>query len=117
MSYFKPVLSPYFSVFTGLFLLNQLLEYLNSSFYLARAYLDDLLVVPIVLAVALSLLKWIYKNKNLTLDLSMVFTFFILISLLFEFILPRYSTAYTSDYLDVVCYAFGSVFFWFFQNK
>ena len=38
-------------------------------------------------------------------------------SVIFEFILPKFSLKYTADYYDVLCYGIGAILFYYHQKK
>lgn len=109
--YLKALRSPLFLSASVIFFLNQSLESLEFSHFLLRGYLDDLVVVPIILSIAVSLMRMVYKNENLKLDLGMIITSVVLLAILFELILPLYSPVYTNDLYDILCYTFGGVIY------
>lgn len=116
LSYFKPFTRLYFLLFTGLYLINQFIESKGVYNFYLSSYLDDLLVMPIILTVALVAMKIITRKPMFELDIVMLVMAFVLISLLFEVILPKYSPVYTKDYWDVVCYAIGTGVFYLFRR-
>ncbi len=115
--YLSPIFSIYFSIAILLFVISQLLQYFNSAPLFVSSYLDDIVVIPIILPIVQVLLRIIQKNQHYQLDFGMVLTTVLLLTIVFEIILPRYSTRYTSDYWDVFCYSLGALFYWKFQNK
>lgn len=117
LSYFKPFTRLYFLLYTGLYLINQFIESKGVYNYYLSSYLDDLLVMPIILTITLVAMKIITRKPMFELDIVMLVMAFLLISLLFEIILPRYKVIYTQDYWDIVCYAFGTGMFYLFRRK
>ena len=80
-------------------------------------YFADVLCLPILLSYTLLLLRYLKKNQFLYLNYQQILFTFFYTSILFEFILPKFSKRYTSDFFDVLAYAMGAVFFYFFQQK
>ena len=70
-------------------------------------YLADLLCIPLLLSTTLFVLRRIKKSPQLNLTPAMIFFTCAYVSFAFEFLLPRISTRYTSDILDVVAYFVG----------
>ena len=100
------------------FVANQIgmFDFLNSSF--VSSYLNDLLALPIILHLAIIPMKYIvYKNDEHTLGITNIIITFIAVSVVFEWLLPAQNKQYIADYLDVVCYATGSVWFYFAVDK
>jgi len=115
LKYFEALKNPLFLIASILFFLNQWLESADFSHFLMRRYLDDLLVVPVILPIAETLMRVVYRNEKLKLDLGMIITTVVLLAILFELILPMYSLTYTSDVYDVLCYAVGGTIYHFFN--
>ena len=85
---------------------------------LVRNYLNDFLIVPIVLYTSLQILKWSKNDKNYTLSLPIILYTCFLYSFLFEFIFPKYLARYTKDFIDVIVYfASGFVFYYLQKTK
>ena len=75
-------------------------------------YLNDFLIIPIVLFISLQVLKWSKNDKKYMLPLSIILYICFLYSLFFEFILPKYLARYTKDFIDVFLYfASGFLFY------
>jgi radical SAM superfamily enzyme YgiQ (UPF0313 family) len=116
MSVFK---NPYFISACLVFWLNQFLErVLNIFIPYVHAYLDDLLAMPVILGITLQVYRWIHPLKDgFTFSKTQVFVGWLYFSFLFEFLLPRWSSTYTADLLDVVCYGIGAIAFYKLINK
>lgn len=116
MSVFR---NPYFLVACFVFWLNQFLEKILGFYILfAHAYLDDLLAMPVVLGITLQVYRWIHPLKeNFTFSKAQVVVGWVYFSFLFEFLLPRWSSTYTADILDVLCYGIGAIIFHKLINK
>jgi uncharacterized membrane protein AbrB (regulator of aidB expression) len=75
--------------------------------YFFQCYFTDLLAIPLVLGATNFILKKYTSNPQHRLSVVKVLAACIYFSVLFEWILPAYSTQYTADTLDVVCYFIG----------
>ena len=80
-------------------------------------YLNDFLIIPIVLFLSLLVLRFTRSNLNFRLGLPIIIYVCVLYSLLFEFIFPNYLARYTKDYVDVILYFAGGFVFYNLQNK
>lgn len=104
-----------FSVITGSFI------YFSSYFNVqlprfVRHYVNDFLIIPIVLYISLQILKWSKNDKEYNLSLPIILYLCFLYSLLFEFIFPKYLARYTKDFIDVILY-FASGFLFYYLQK
>ncbi|WP_232834793.1 magnesium citrate secondary transporter [Pleomorphovibrio marinus] len=82
-----------------------------------HSYLDDLMAMPVILGVTLQVYRWIHPSRNLfVFTKTQIFVAFIYISLLFEVVLPWYSSTYIQDIWDVACYLAGAIYFHKFIN-
>jgi hypothetical protein len=84
---------------------------------LLNNYVTDFLFMPLLLLTTLWLTRLIKRKKQLVFSVPMLITVFIYVSFVFEYYLPQTSTVYTADYLDIVMYFFGTVFYYFLQKK
>ena len=107
----QPIYNWWYSIILSLFFLHQYLEYNEWSNRLMRSYFDDLLVLPIILPFTLVLIRLIFRNAQLKLGITLVVTALIMITLVFEFILPNYAEKYTKDYLDIIAYTIGGIIY------
>lgn len=83
-----------------------------------HSYLDDLLAIPVVLGITLQAFRWMNtKNKQLVFSRNQVVVGVVYFGLLFEGLLPAWSSTYVRDPLDLLCYCIGSVYFWVFINN
>ena len=102
-------LNPYFIICATLSLILLICEGLGISFpWLIKDYAGDLLSVPVVLTPTLFILRIFKRDKNLLLSKTMILFAFAYFVVLFEFILPSYSSRYTQDYMDIAMYAIGT---------
>ena len=81
-----------------------------------RFYLNDFLIIPIVLYISLQILKWSKNDKNYRLSFPIILYVCFLYSLFFEFIFPNYLARYTKDIIDVILYFTGGFVFYYLQK-
>lgn len=117
MKYIQPIYNKVYGLFLLLFGIHQLLENLKWSHWIIRSYFDDLLVLPIILPFTLTLLRILFKNAKLVLELPLIITAAIMLTIVFEFILPNYSNEYTRDYFDLLFYSLGGLMYWLYERK
>jgi hypothetical protein len=110
--------SPFFIVCTIIFLSHQLAEkVLGIHIYLLDSYLDCLLFFPIVLTLITIERRFFSKNIGYKLAVFEILTIGIILSILFEEIIPLFFSQFTKDYLDYIAYALGLLMFHFFINR
>lgn len=76
-------------------------------------YVNDLLVMPLVLWIVLAVLVEL-KGEKARLSWTMALSLFLYYSVFFEYYLPKVNPRYTSDLYDVLCYFIGTVVFMLF---
>ena len=95
-----------------------LFQYFNISLpKVINNYLNDFLIIPIVLYLSLCFLRWSRNNPNFTLKISIILYICCMYSVLFEFVFPKYLPRYTKDYLDILLYFSGGFIFYILQNN
>lgn len=80
-------------------------------------YLNDFLIIPIVLTISLYILRWSKNDKNYKIPLSIVLYSCFLYSFLFEYFLPKFHLRYTSDFIDVILYFASGIIFYILQKN
>ncbi|MEL7425219.1 MAG: hypothetical protein AAFN81_19690 [Bacteroidota bacterium] len=80
-----------------------------------HSYLDDILAMPLLLALWRWERNWWWAVSDLRKRELLLFT--LVVFCLFELILPKFSSAYTADWNDGLAYSAGSVLFWWCQPK
>lgn len=85
--------------------------------YIINNYVNDFLIIPIVLTICLFVLIRTRNNKNYKISLSIILYLCFLYSVLFEFIFPNYLARYTKDYIDILLYFAGGIVFYQLQKK
>ncbi|MBU3012780.1 hypothetical protein KO506_15305 [Polaribacter vadi] len=95
-----------------------LFQYFNISLpKITNNYLNDFLIIPIVLYLSLHFLKWSRNNPDFTLTLPIILYVCFMYSILFEFIFPKYLARYTKDFVDVILYFASGFIFYKLQNN
>lgn len=84
---------------------------------LIESYLADLLCIPILLHTTLACLRFIKRNHSINFTTSMIAFVVVYVSVVFEYILPQFSTKYTSDIVDVMLYCIGGIIYYGINNK
>lgn len=80
-------------------------------------YINDFLIIPIVLTVCLYILRYSKHDKMYQIPLLAILYLCVLYSVFFEAILPRFHERYTADSIDVVLYFLSGLMFYFLQKK
>lgn len=80
-------------------------------------YVNDFLIIPIVLTPCLYLLRWSKGNKTYMLPLWIILFLCAFYSVLFEVYLPRIFERYTADIVDVFLYFTSGIVFFFLQKE
>lgn len=81
-----------------------------------RFYVNDFLIIPIVLYICLQVLKRTKNKLNYRISLPIILYVCLLYSVLFEFVFPNYLARYTKDYLDIFLYFAGGIIFYQLQK-
>ena len=82
-----------------------------------RDHLADLLALQLILTFGLIVVRKIKKLPFFYLNTYVILFAFIYTSILFEFILPKFDDKFTSDYIDILFYAAGTIIFYFTQER
>lgn len=82
-----------------------------------RFYVNDFLIIPIVLYSSLFVIRILKNDKNLQLTLLQILYVCTLYVVIFEYWLPKFHPRYTSDFIDVCLYFFSGILFYFLQKK
>ena len=82
-----------------------------------RFYVNDFLIVPIVLFICLQILKRTKNDKNYIISLPLTLYVCLMYTVLFEYIFPRYLERYTKDIIDIILYFASGFLFYTLQKK
>ena len=104
-----------FSLITGTFIYFS--SHLNIQLpRFVRHYVNDFLIVPIILYICLCFLRWSKNDNNYTLNIGVILYLCLMYSVLFEYIFPKYLARYTKDIVDVILYFASGIIFYFLQK-
>lgn len=85
---------------------------------LLNSYLDDLAAVPVLANLGLWFQRvFVVRNDYYVLSARQIIFIVVYVSILFELVLPYYSKVYTADWIDVVLYLTGGIFFYRIVNQ
>ena len=79
-------------------------------------YVNDFLIIPIILIPSLFILQWSRGDKNYRISFWIIIYICSLYAAFFEFLIPQYHSRYTADYIDVILYFAGGFVFYYLQN-
>lgn len=79
-------------------------------------YLNDFLLLPMVLKICQSLLRYVKSHQYLKLPYTFCFFIALTYSIFFEIMVPEYSIRYTADFWDVIAYFLGLLFFFLIEG-
>jgi hypothetical protein len=110
--------SPLFLILLLIFILHQFSQYIfKLQLPFLNNYLDNFLAMPVILTLLLAEKKYIYKQKELKLSMLFIILATLYVAFVTEWLFPLLSERFTTDWLDLVFYSLGSVFFYLFMNK
>lgn len=114
----KTLRNPYFL----LVLFVALLIYSAKQFQLSLPYwisfyFYDFLCMPIVFTIILALLRFVKKDSDIKIPLFAIVSLTAYYAWFFEWLMPKYDTRYTGDWLDVLMYFLGSALFYVCERK
>jgi hypothetical protein len=111
--------SPPFIICLVLFIVHQIItKGMNIQLGWIDNYLDSFLAMPVILTLWLAERRWLFKQgSSYLLPLLHVVMATLYISLVSEMVFPLLSRRFTADWRDVVCYAVGSILFYFTVNR
>ncbi|MDO3642127.1 hypothetical protein [Mucilaginibacter sp. L3T2-6] len=83
-----------------------------------NGYISDFFAIPVIANLALCFQRIVViKSDFYTLSIGHIAFITAYVSLVFEVLLPAYSKTYTKDWLDIVLYVIGAIFFYKVMNK
>ncbi len=116
----KLVWNPYFISLCLLYIINKFTNFpvdsnsIISLFF--KNYFNDFLYLPIVLTICLASIRAIKNLPRFTLNIGMIVGMTLFCAITFELIGPKYYLHSTGDWLDVLMYSIGAIFFYFLQK-
>ncbi len=106
----------YFSIITGSFVYLASLYSVNLP-SIIRFYVNDFLIVPIVLSICLYILRWSRGDAEYKIPFWIILYMSLFYTVIFEYLLPQTNIRYTSDIIDVVLYFVSGFLFYQLQKK
>ena len=101
-----------------LFITHMGLIYGNIHIAIIDNYLDDIILLPIVLGTALFIQrKWIAKNNQFVFGKIIIVAAWLYFCVMFEAVIPPFNIGFTADWLDCIAYGLGACYFYIFMNK
>ena len=100
-----------------IFELNQILQYAGLANSFMTCYLDDLLFFPIVLSFYRVCIQVVENQPNYKIPLYYALIGWALISVLFEFAIPKVDNRFTADLWDVLFYGLGIALYYISRSK
>ena len=114
---FKNLLFFNFSVFSVLGLSVYVAQKSGLQLYwLIHNYLNDFLIIPIVLTLCLYILRFTRNDKLYKIPLIIILFLCGVYAVFFEVFMPSIRIRYTADIFDVFVYFLGGIWFWFLQK-
>lgn len=80
-------------------------------------YANDFLCMPLVLSISLAAIRYIKKNAAIYVPLRVVLAITTYYAVYFEWIMPKFSSRYTSDPIDILLYFLGAILFVVVQKR
>ncbi|HAS36533.1 MAG TPA: magnesium citrate secondary transporter [Flavobacteriales bacterium] len=114
-SVLKTLSSPLFLVASCIFLVNRWSEFYGIYIPFVNSYLDDLMLMPIVLTMALAGMRFIISSSY-RLSLWQISLSTLIFSVFFEYFIPQFDPRFTADPLDVLAYLIGALAFLLWGN-
>jgi hypothetical protein len=83
-----------------------------------NGYITDAAAIPVIANLGLCFQRvFIIKNNYYVLAPRHIIFIVVYVSLIFEGILPLFSKTYTADWIDILLYAIGGLFFYKMMNR
>lgn len=84
---------------------------------IVRFYVNDFLIIPIILTTSLFILRWSRNNKSYKISFWIILYLCTLYSIIFEYYLPQFHPRYTADSIDVILYFASGLIFYYLQKN
>ena len=81
-----------------------------------RFYVNDFLIIPIVLTIVLWIVRAVQGNSKGTISILNILYLCVLYAVLFEYWLPKFHNRYTADSIDVLLYFNSGILFYVLQK-
>lgn len=95
-----------------------LFRYIHLPVPLLNGYLTDFIAVPAMAHVALTFTRrYIVRNEHYVYPLYYLLFMAFYMAVVFEWVMPQFSSVYTSDAWDVAAYLGGALFYYYVHGK
>lgn len=102
----------YFYIAILLWMIHSILLAANIHVPFFDNYLDDLILLPIILGIALIIQrKKISRNNEYKFNRVLIVFAWLYFCLMFELVIPNFSKSFTADWLDCIAYGLGAYYF------
>jgi hypothetical protein len=113
----KLLIKPFFLSLVCLYIINKLtILWIDNIPLFFKNYFSDLLFLPIVLIICLTVIRYIKKETVLKLNFFMVLALTLFYSWFFEIYAPKYYPHQIGDSIDIVMYFLGALIFLVYQK-
>ena len=103
---------PFFTLYLLVWSAVKISRHYDFSIGIVNSYLTDFLAVPAMSHLGSYLISMFYFKQNYyTYPISYSLLSAVVLSVLLEGIMPLFSPQYTADFVDVVCYFSGALFY------
>jgi hypothetical protein len=114
----KTLLNPWFIAGCLVWLLVFVTRRIGHPLPYVNGYLSDAFALPVIANLGLWFQRvFIVRNNRYLLTPWHVLFVVVYVSIVFEWILPSISKKFTADWIDVLLYTIGGVFFYLVMNK
>jgi hypothetical protein len=114
----KSVFDPYFVLYSLVWTSIHTGRFFHHPIPLLNDHLTDFIAIPVMAHLALVFTRrFIVRDPDYKYPLSFLLFMALFVSVVFEWIMPRLSPAYTADWWDVVAYFEGGIFYYRFHKS
>lgn len=116
--FIKALLDPLFIIYCILYVVVRLFREIGLPIPYINNWLTDFLFIPVVAHLALTTSRYfILHNPYYRYPLSYLLLMSLYTSVVFELVLPRYISTTTADWVDVIAYLAGGLFYFFVHQR
>jgi len=114
----KTLLNPWFIVGCLTWVMVLVLRKIHHPLPYLNGYINDAFAIPVIANLGLWFNRaFIIKNDHYVLSKRQVVFIVVYVAIVFEGFLPYLSKTYTADWIDVLLYILGGLFFYTVMNK
>ena len=109
----KTLLNKWFIAGCSIWAIVLIMRKLGHPVPVLNGYINDMIAVPVIANLGLWFQRvFVIRNNYYVLAPWHVIFIVVYVSVIFEIVLPHYSKMYTADWIDVLLYAAGGIFFY-----